>query len=157
MKKFALAFTLISSALFLSCSKDKVEQNNNDPTSTELKAFALTAGTTNYQPTNVYKSHNNNKIEISSYEGLGASLALSIADSLAPGTYAMSPFGPTTLSMSFDALQSYYISSSGSLIIQAHDTTARTIKGTFSCTTINTSTQDTMQVTNGQFNVTYPQ
>jgi hypothetical protein len=155
MKKLTVFMLAISCIAAVSCEKDSKVQTNNNGGNTELNTFRLTVDGMQYQPASVLTQHNSEMITIQGAEGLGASFSLAIRDSLMPGNHAMSPFGPTRLTMSFNAFADSYTSSQGTLTIVTHDTVNNAISGTYHCYAIKDDASDTVNVTGGEFNVNY--
>lgn len=162
MKKSTFFVLTFLAALTLgSCKKKTAEteatNNNGNPTLSSL-AFKLD-GTSN-SPLSQTVQRTSGKIFIAGSSNPNESISISITDTLAPGSYTFGPNGFDAFRMFYtpDNYATSYTSQSGTGTIVSHDMTNNKIQATFNCMLVsNGATPDTIYVTNGEINKTYPE
>ncbi len=79
-------------------------------------------------------------------------IQISMPETVTPGTYDMD--ASTYLGV-YSKLTSSYSAETGTITVTAHDTTAKTIKGSFAFTGKDPTTNNTIEISNGSFCVSY--
>lgn len=162
MKKSTFfALTLLTAMTFGSCKKKTAEteasNNTGNPT---LKNFAFKLDGTSNSPISQSVQHTSGKIFIAGSSNPNESISLSITDTLTAGSYNFGPNGSDAFRMFYtpDNYATSYTSQSGTGTIVSHDMSNNKIQATFNCMLVsNGSTPDTIYVTNGEINKTYPE
>ncbi|MCC6699888.1 MAG: hypothetical protein IT221_00085 [Fluviicola sp.] len=154
MKKITYPLLIALAVLGTSCKKEKTTPTVGG---TNLKDFYFLKDGLAYDPTSIMIQHTAGKIMMSTSTQPDETVALNIADSLMPGDYSFSSTGPFRLFYTPDYFTTSYVSESGMATIVSHDTINNKIQAYFSCMLVCTSPADTIYVTNGEINQTYPQ
>ena len=154
MKKFAFPFIIALAVFGTSCKKEKTNPTEGG---TNLKDFYFLKDGLAYDPTSLMIQHTAGKIMISTSTQPDETVALNIADSLMPGDYSFSANGPFRLFYTPDNYATTYVSESGMATIVSHDTINNKIQAYFSCYLVSTNPLDTIYITNGEINKTYPE
>lgn len=156
---FTLAILAVSA--LGSCKKKTAEtetaNNSGNPTLSSL-AFKLD-GTTN-SPLSQTVQHTSGKIFIAGSSNPNESISISITDTLTAGSYNFGPNGFDAFRMFYtpDNYATSYTSQSGTGTIVSHDMSNNKIQATFNCMLVsNGAIPDTIYVTNGEINKTYPE
>jgi len=117
-----------------------------------------------FNPTLIYAASAFNMISITGYEnGSFPSIGISLPDDVTPGTYTTSAWGSNKIL--YNASQNTgsnadgsYSGTPGTIIVTSHNTSAKTIEGTFSCTAVpvtGSNATNNYAITNGVFSVEY--
>jgi len=154
--KFIIAFVAIG-LTSISCKKEKQEETTT-PSSPLLKGFYLKVDGTPYTATGGVTQHTSGLILHSTTVGTNLAFSLRIADTLQAGTYDIVPNGNFRLSHTDDNYATPgYASISGSVTVEYHDASAHKIAGTYHCVIEKSDLSATKQITNAEFNITYPE
>lgn len=163
MKKLPLiALALLSVSALNSCKKEKKSDTQTATTGTpslQSLAFKLN-GTTYAVSASQMVQHTSGKIFISTSSNPNESISISVSDTLTVGSYNFGPNGSDAFRMFYtpDNYATAYTSVSGTGTIVSHDMANNKIQATFSCMLVsNGTTPDTIYVTNGELNKSYPQ
>lgn len=149
---FMIAFVALGLTA-VSCKKDKEATTPGTPA---LKAFYLKLDGTPYTASASSSQHTMGLILYSTAIGTD-NFYLRIEDTLQPGTYDILPNGVFLLNHN-DASSSStgYSSISGSVTITSNNAAAHNISGTYHCVLEKADLSTTKQVTEAEFNITYP-
>lgn len=154
---FVLA--LITALSFGSCKKKTTTPETAGGTGI-LKSLSFKLDGTLYSSPTQSIQHTSGKIFISTSSNPGESISISIKDTLIPGSYNFSPNGSDAFRMFYtpDNYVTAYTSQSGTGTIVSHDMANNKIQATFNCMLVsNGAIPDTIYVTNGEINKTYPE
>lgn len=152
--KFIIAFAAIGLTA-ISCKKDK---EATTPSAPVLKGFYLKVDGTPYTASGSISQHTSGFILYSTTIGTNMSFNLRMEDTIQPGTYDILPNGIFRLSHTDDSYATPgYASISGSVTIVSNDAAANKISGTYNCTLEKSDQSATKQVTDAEFNITYPE
>ena len=119
---------------------------------------------TAFNPTVIFASKALGMISITGSEnGSFPSIAISVSDDVTPGTYATSAWGSNRIIYNVSQstttnLNGMYNASPGTIVVTSHNTSTKTIEGTFSCTAVpatGSSATNNYAITNGAFSVEY--
>lgn len=162
MKKSTFfALTFLTALTFGACKKKTAEteatNNTGNPTLNSL-SFKLD-GTAN-SPLSQTVQHASGKIFIAGSSNPNESISISITDTLTAGSYNFGPNGYDAFRMFYtpDNYATSYTSQSGTGTIVSHDMGSNKIQATFNCMLVsNGAIPDTIYVTNGEINKTYPE
>jgi len=157
MKKLFLAATLLLAfgTLVQSCKKEDTTPEDTGNGNDTSDIFKLTDNGTNFTALGLVKQYSNNIITAGAPIDFTSGYALAIADTLNPGVYALGPIAPVQVSKTESSGNIVYTQQSGTLVITAHNKTAKTISGTFSGTLIRSGGSETRTITNGEFDFDY--
>jgi hypothetical protein len=153
MKKTILLLS-IASFVFYGCKKEETATSSTP----SLKKFYFKLDGADKNVSSSIAQHTNGWILISGSTIPNESISLRIEDSVQTGlNYNFSSNGPFRLFYTPDNYINSYTSVSGIANVVSYDTIAKKISGTYNCLLVgNQSTPDTIVVTNGEFNITYP-
>lgn len=161
MKKSTYCAALLAVLIIGSCKKkDTTPEANTSNGTGVLKNLYFKLGGTSYEPITQSMQHTSGKIFISTSTNPGESISFSITDTLTPGSYAFSSSSSGMFRMFYtpDNYVTSYTSESGTGTIVSHDMTTNKIQATFNCMLVSNETiPDTIYVTNGELNKTYPE
>lgn len=155
MKKTILLFSCVVALAAVSCKKETKDSNGTPPVGTAYDNFSLTIDGTDFDPAAVIVQHNGGFIQAQAGTASEMYFALSIDDTLEPGTYQILPGQLFRLSHTDDNFMTSYLSTSGSVTIVTHDMAADKISGFYNCTLTRANPAATKTVTNGEFNIDY--
>ncbi len=151
--KFMIAFVALG-LIATSCKKDKETTTSGTPA---LKGFYLKVDGTPYTASGSTSQHTSGLILYSTTIGTNMSFYLRMEDTLQPGTYNILPNGSFRLSHTDDSFATAgYGSISGSVTIVSNDPAVHRISGTYNCILEKADLSATKQVTEAEFNITYP-
>ena len=117
-----------------------------------------------FNPTLIYAAKALGMITITASEnGSFPSLGINLPDNVTTGTYTPTSFGTYRLIYNISGgtgtnIDGSYVGSPGSIVVTSHNTTDKTIEGTFNCTAVPTTgsnATNSYAVTNGNFSVEY--
>lgn len=155
MKKISLPLLVVLATAVFSCKKKETAPTTSE---TSTKDFYLKKDGVVYDPTSLMLQHTSGNIFISTSTQPNETLGLRIVDTLAPGNYNFSPNGPFRMFYTPDGYTTTYVSESGIATITSHDLTTNKIQATFSCMLVcSTPIIDTIYITDGEINQTYPE
>lgn len=135
----------------VSCKKDKETITSGTPA---LKGFYLKLDGTPYTASGSSSQHTMGLILYATSIGTD-NFYLRMEDTLQPGTYDILPNGVFLLNHT-DTSSIGYTSISGSVTIVSNNTAAHSISGTYNCILEKSDLSTTKQVTEAEFNITYP-
>lgn len=160
MKKSTFfVLTLLAALTFGSCKKKENPTTENSG-QIPLKNLSFKLGGTQYDPLAQSTQHTSGKIFISTSTNPNESISFAITDTLTPGSYNFSSSGSGAFRMIYtpDNYATAYVSESGTGTIVSHDMSNNIIQATFNCMLVsNEAILDTIYVTNGELNKTYPE
>ncbi|MNK05369.1 hypothetical protein D3C87_232490 [compost metagenome] len=154
-----LALALLTALTFGSCKKKTTTPETSEGTEI-LKNLSFKLGGTLYNPMMQTTQHTSGKIFISTSTNPNESISFAITDTLTPGTYNFSPDGSGAFRMFYtpDNYVTAYTSHSGTGTVVSHDMAGNNIQATFNCMLVsNGAIPDTIYVTDGQINKSYPE
>ncbi len=117
-----------------------------------------------FNPTLIYASSAFNMISITGSEnGSFPSIGISLPNDVTPGTYVTSAWGSNRIlynvsQMTGANIDGSYVGNPGTITVTSHNTTAKTMEGTFSCTAIpvtGSNATNNYSITNGSFSIEY--
>ncbi len=154
MKKSLLLLVAIA-PIHIGCKKEKKQASSGVPS---LKSFYLKIDGTVKNVSSTISQHTSGWILASGSTAPNETISLRIDDTVQTNmTYNFSANGPFRLFYTPDNFVNSYTSVSGSAHVASYDQTAKRIQGTYTCILVgNQSTPDTLTVTEGEFNITYP-
>lgn len=153
-----IALTLLLAFTFSSCKKKTTTPE--EAGTVLLKSLSFKLNGTVYNSITQTTQHTNGKIFISTSSNPGETISFAITDTLTTGSYNFSPNGADAFRMFYtpDNYVTAYTSQSGTGTIVSHDMVNNKIQATFNCMLVsNGSIPDTIYVTNGEINKTYPE
>lgn len=158
MKTSILIFSFVSLAV-LSCKKEEPTPTPSTPTTPVLKSFFFKMNGSDKNLSSTISQHTSGLILISGSTQPNETINLRMQDTIQAGSsYDFSPNGAFRLFYTPDNYLNSYTSVSGSANVVTYNTSTRNVSGTFSCVLVgNQTTPDTIIVSNGEFNFTYPQ
>jgi hypothetical protein len=153
--RFCLLAGLFSLCLFVSCKKDSDpsnDDNNEIPQgiSAKIDGIGFTASSTQgIDMGDVIWL-------IGSKTNGSTSLTLRLPIDVQPGTYSFPANDPNTLNAIYTYLAiSTYRADSGKIVVTKHDTAAHTLEGTFEIVCKSISSNNTVSLKEGTFNMSY--
>ncbi|MNJ84014.1 hypothetical protein D3C87_14510 [compost metagenome] len=158
MKKTSFAILTLFLLTAVSCKKEKKEPTESGPA--PLKSLFFKMDGLSYNPATQSIQHTSGKIFFSTSSNTNESISITVSDTLTPGSYNFSPSGSAAFRMFYtpDNYVTSYTSESGTGTIVSHDFQNNQIQATFNCMLVsNGTTPDTIYVTNGEINKSYPQ
>ena len=156
--RFCLLAGLLSFCLFTSCEKDSITTDDGGGGIVEIpQGMSAKIDGDNFEASSTQGIDMGDAIWLTGSNSNGpTSLTLRLPTDVQPGTYTLPANEPSTLDAYYTFAASLtYRAKSGKIVVSKHDTTAKTIQGTFEIVCESISSSSIVALTKGRFNMSY--